>query len=154
MARSSFNNRLSKVLFPTLVLPTMATDMPAFIALPVSNEVASVAILVRISSAKACNSWRSAKVTSWSLKSSSSSISDVMCSNLSLSAASSPEKWPRSWPKANCALALLVAAMRSATASAWLKSIFPLRKARCVNSPGCACRHPNLTSSLSTSFSI
>ena len=33
-------------------------------------------------------------------------------------------------------------AMRSATASAWERSSLPLRKARCVYSPGCAVRAP------------
>ena len=36
--------------------------------------------------------------------------------------------------------------IRSATASAWARSIFPFRKARCVNSPGPAIRHPAATS--------
>ena len=33
-------------------------------------------------------------------------------------------------------------AIKSATASAWDKSIFPFKKARCVNSPGVANRAP------------
>lgn len=41
--------------------------------------------------------------------------------------------------------------MRSATASAWVRSRRPFKKARCVNSPGPARRQPARTSSRTTS---
>ena len=45
------------------------------------------------------------------------------------------------------------ASMRSATDSAWMRSIRPLRKARRVNSPPLACRHPAANSDASPAFS-
>ena len=49
---------------------------------------------------------------------------------------------PESCPAACRTAAGVSASMRSATASAWVRSSRPLRKARRVNSPGPACRTP------------
>ena len=51
-------------------------------------------------------------------------------------------KDPRIWFMAMRLVAAEVDAMRSATASAWLRSILPFKKARWVYSPGPAARHP------------
>ena len=69
-----------------------------------------------------------------------------MCSNCSLSVSSSREKPPRICDMAMRWVASLLEAMRSATASAWERSIFPARKALLVNSPGVAMRAPDCMS--------
>ena len=115
------------------------------------NDCASVAMRRSMACEISSSSVRSANSSSsWSEKSSSSSSSEVSLSSWPRRSDSSPEKFPRSWPMAMWWVALLVAAMRSATASAWLRSILPLRKARCVYSPGLACRHPLSVSRCST----
>ena len=64
MARFSPTNWLSKVLFPTLVLPTIATGTPSFMALPDANELQSRSMCLLISSAKANSASRSANSNS------------------------------------------------------------------------------------------
>ena len=54
------------------------------------------------------------------------------------SAPSAPSSWRNAWRRC----ASVSAAARSATASAWVRSSLPLRKARRVNSPGSARRSP------------
>ena len=116
--------------------------MPFFSTLPKLNEPARRAILSSISAASRFNSARSANCTSSSLKSSSNSINATNSSSFPRKAANSPEKLPRIWFNAIRCAAADVEAMRSATASACDRSILPLRKARCENSPGVASAHP------------
>ena len=143
MARSSFSSLFSSVDLPTLVFPMMATGMPFFIACPVSKEWASFCMCLSISSAMVSSSFLSANSSSsWSAKSSSSSRSDVSLSSFSLSCDSCEENCHRSWLIAMWCVALFVAAIRSATASACERSIFPFRYALFVNSPGSAGRAP------------
>ena len=54
------------------------------------------------------------------------------------SAPSAPSSWRNAWRRC----ASVSAAARSATASAWVRSSLPFRKARRVNSPGSARRNP------------
>ena len=143
MALSSCNRALSRVLLPVFVSPTMATGTPFFTALPTLNEPARPDITLSTSLHSCRSSARSAKVTSSSLKSSSSSRSDVSLSNLLRNAPNSLLKPPLSWFIASLCDACEVDAMRSATASARLRSILPLRNARMVNSPGAAWRAPS-----------
>ena len=126
MAFSSWSSRLSKVLLPTLVLPTMATGTPCLMAFPVSKEWARVLMRRSISSARARRSLRSANSSSsWSLKSSSSSSNEVIFNSFSRSRVSSLLKCPFNWLIAMWWVALLVEAIRSATASACDRSILP-----------------------------
>ena len=147
IARSSPRSALSRVDLPTLGAPMIATGIPCLMALPVLKDATNWVMVVLIS----CASWlswlRSANSnSSWSAKSSSSSISDVMVSKRSRRFANSLEIPPRSWVSAKSFSALVCAAMRSATASASVRSILPLRKARWVNSPALASWQPASTS--------
>ena len=154
IALSSFNSTFNRVDFPAFVSPIMATGTPFLIALPTLNEWTSREITCSISSANFRNAERSANSTSSSLKSSSSSIMDVKFSNLLRKSVSSLLKPPRIWLIAKRWVAADEEAIRSATASAWLKSIFPLRKARCVYSPGWAIRQPFLINNCITCWRI
>ena len=119
MALSSCRRTFSSELLPTLVLPTMATGMPCFMALPVSKDFASFCILLSAVLTSERSSVLSANSSSsWSQKSSSSSKREFMLSSCSLSCLSSLLKHPLSWLIAILCVALLVDAIRSATASA------------------------------------
>jgi len=138
MALSSFSRTLSKVDLPTLGRPTMATGTPVFITLPSWKE----SFRLFTSSATSVTSFEravlSANSTSSSLKSSSSSTREIKCSKRSRSSFIFFEKPPLiCWIATSCA-AFDSEAIKSATASAWDKSIFPFRKARWVYSPGFA----------------
>ena len=142
MARSSPTNRLSKVDLPAFVSPMMATGIPFLMALPTLNESANLCISCSMFVASCFRLVRSANSTSSSLKSSSNSINEVKSSSWLRSLVNSLLKPPRIWFIASLCMPADVDAIRSATASAWLRSIFPFRKARCVYSPGRAERHP------------
>ena len=143
MAFSSFSNAFNKVDFPTFVSPIIATGIPFLMAFPTLKECANRAMTCSIWAASSFSSLRLANSnSSWSLKSSSNSINEVKCSNWLRSSASSLLNPPRIWLIAKRWLAEEEEAIKSATASAWLKSIFPFRKARWVYSPGNADRHP------------
>ena len=142
MARSSCSNWLSRVDLPTFGAPMMATGMPFLTALPVAKESTRRVISFSTSVAMSMSFWRSANSTSSSLKSSSSSSREVSSSNCVRSSARRLLKPPRIWFIATRCMAVFCDAIRSATASAWLRSILPLRKARWVNSPGLASVQP------------
>ena len=147
IARSSPNRALSRVDLPTLGAPIMATGIPCLMALPVLNEATRRPILVSISCASSFSWLRSANSnSSWSAKSSSSSMSEVIVSNRSLNIANSLDIPPLNWLSAKSFSALVCAAIRSATASASVRSILPLRNARWVNSPALANWQPTSTS--------
>ena len=154
IALSSFSRTFSRVDFPALVSPIIATGTPFFMTFPTLNELARRAMTSSISSASRRRAERSANSTSSSLKSSSSSIIEVKFSSFSRRVVNSLLKPPRIWLKARRWVAAEEEAIRSATASAWLKSILPLRNARWVYSPGCAMRHPFLISSCITCCKI
>ena len=139
IALSSCSKALSSVDFPTFVFPTIATGIPFFTAFPVLKLSARLMMWLSISCAKVSSSLLSANSSSsWSEKSSSSSRSDVSLSSFFLSSPSLELKCPFSWLMASWCCARLVAAMMSATASACARSIFPLRYALRVYSPGSA----------------
>ena len=143
MAFSSPKSVLSRVDFPAFVSPMIATGVPFLMALPKLNERTKAVIFASICSAKAISSLRSANSnSSWSLKSSSSSMSEVMWRSWSRNWANSRLNPPLIWLSANRCCPAEVAAIKSATASAWLKSILPFIKALLVNSPGSASWHP------------
>ena len=155
MARSSPTSALRRVDLPALVSPIMATGTPFLMALPVLNESASLLMRCSIRAASDCSSERSANSSSsWSLKSSSSSMSEVRWSSWLRRFASSRLNPPRIWFMARRWVASEVEAIRSATASAWLRSILPFRKARWVYSPGPAARQPWSMSSCITFWRI
>ena len=142
MARSSPKRALSRVDFPRLGAPTMATGMPSFKAFPAAKLSASWPTRLRRSASKSSNLCRSANSTSSSAKSSSNSSKPAKPIKASRRALISRANPPRSWSMASLWAPACSAAIKSATASAWVKSSRPCRKARCVNSPGPACRHP------------
>ena len=151
MALSSPKRTLSNVDFPELGAPRMATGTPDFIAFPARKEAAREETRERRSFNKSLKRARSANSTSSSEKSSSSSRSPANPIKASRKAPISREN-----PPLSCEIASLWAprcseAMRSATASAWVRSRRPFRKARCVNSPGPASLHPAITRRRKTS---
>ena len=151
MARSSWSNALRSVDFPEFVLPTIATGRPFFNTFPVAKESARRCVTLSICAAMASSAERSANSkSSWSEKSNSSSSNEVRCTNCSRNTPSCLLKSPRIWLIATWWLAAVVEAMTSATASACDKSILPLRKARCVNSPGAAASQPAARSNCTT----
>ena len=127
MARSSPKRALSKVLFPTFVAPAIATGIPRLMAFP-RRKLSVRSTIFSVSSSRSSRSCvRSAKVTSSSLKSSSSSMRLVRYTSCSRSCANSAL-----YPPLNCARAMRCCAsdseaIRSATASARLRSILPCR---------------------------
>ena len=155
MALSSPNKAFNNVDFPAFVSPTMATGTPFLITLPARYELASFPMTPSISSASANSSLLSANSkSSWSEKSSSSSISEAKCNSRSRNAVNSLLNPPRIWLMATWCAARDVEAITSATASAWLRSIFPFRKARSVNSPGRAMRQPASTNRVISSLTM
>ena len=150
MARSSRSSALSSVDLPALGRPAMTAVMPFLITLPSSKERSRPATTARTSASRCARPVRSANSTSSSPKSSSSSSSAANLMRRARNSRNSWEKPPRSWLRATRWLRAESAAMRSATASAWAKSIAPLRKARLVNSPASARRAPSRSSAAST----
>ena len=127
IARSSFSSLFSSVDFPTFGAPTIATATPSLIAFPKAKELRRRSISPPMRSIVSRSAVRSANSTSSSEKSSSSSSSEVSCSSLSRSPSSSSEYPPRIWFVASAWSARDEEAIRSATASACERSIFPAR---------------------------
>ena len=150
MARSSRSSWLSSVDLPALGRPAITVVTPFLMTLPSSNERSRPATTPCTSARSRLNPLRSANSTSSSPKSSSSSSSAANRISCSRRARSSLEKPPRSWFSATWCARAESAAMRSATASAWARSMAPLRKARLVNSPVSARRAPWRRSRAST----
>ena len=111
-------------------------------AFPTLNDSDKRRISCSICVDKSFNCSRLANSTSSSLKSSSSSTRDTKLSNRVLKRVNSRLNPPRIWFIARRWVAADVEAIKSATASACERSIFPFANARCVNSPGRADRHP------------
>ena len=142
MARSSFNKAFSKVDLPAFGLPTIATGIPFLSTLPTEKEATNCVIVCFIWLRSALKLSLSAKATSSSAKSNSSSISEAKLSNSPRRVSISEAKPPRICCSATLCEASESEAIRSATASAWLSAILPLRKALLVNSPASAKRAP------------
>ena len=138
MARSSFSSAFSSVDLPALGLPAITVCTPLLTALPSAKPCTSGSMCASKSWSRALRAALSAKAMSSSAKSSSSSSMAAKWSSLARSAWMWAENWPRIWCMAMRWAAAESAAIRSATASAWARSNLPCRKARCVNSPGCA----------------
>ncbi|CAI8173410.1 MAG: Uncharacterised protein [SAR116 cluster bacterium] len=154
MARSSFKRAFNKVDFPAFGAPTIATGIPFFMTLPRANESISWRRTLEIFSNRALKASRSAKATSSSAKSNSNSMSDAKFNNSCLKAFISELNPPRICCMAIWCAAALSEAIRSATASAWLRSSLPFKKARRVNSPPSAIWQPFLKNSWSISCCI
>jgi len=127
---------------PTFGLPAITTGIPFLMALPSRNEEASLSTMSLIFITVSVIAKRLANWTSSSLKSSSSSISDAKVTSSCLSFSIPAENPPRSCEAARRCAASESAAMMSATASAWERSILPFMKALMVNSPGAAVSTP------------
>ena len=152
IARSSPTKALSNVDLPAFVGPTIATAIPFLMAFPARKDLTNRSKCWESCTLSADNSERSANSnSSWSAKSSSNSTRLVKCSSCSLSASNSVVIPPLRWLSAKSFSAFVSDAIKSATASACVRSIFPLRKARCVNSPAFAKRHPSSVSQRSNS---
>ena len=116
-----------------------------------ARKVASIpAMAVRTPRTSAATSSAGANSTSSSAKSSASSTcaaqSSSCCRNAETRAPRAPLKRLRA-PRNDAAVADRIT---SATASAWVRSSLPFRKARRVNSPGSALRAPSFRSALTT----
>jgi len=129
---------LSKVDLPAFGLPTIATLTPFFTTLPSLKESSNFFVDVAIRSINSINFFRSANSISSSLKSSSNSIKEENWMSCSLRCFNNSENPPRILFNAAFLEASVLLAIRSATASAWVRSNFPFKKALCVNSPGLA----------------
>ena len=138
MALYSIRRAFNNVDLPEFGFPTIATGMPFFSALPSRNDCASLSassftlIIIVFSFSLSANS------TSSSPKSSSSYIREAKLSNSNLNLLISAEKPPLIWFKAILWEELVFDAIISATASAWERSILPLKNALRVNPPGLA----------------
>ena len=142
MARSLPASALSSELLPAFGGPTSTTCRPSRRRRP------------RSAARRSRTSWslasrrRSRKPAPPSVSSDSSakSIAASTCTRIastaSISASTRREKSPSSERRAARAARRSVAAMRSATASAWARSSLPFRKARWLNSPAAAWRAP------------
>ena len=142
IALSSCNKALRRVDLPTFGAPIMATGMPFLIAFPVENEDDKRVISSRTSCAILMRASRDANSTSSSEKSSSSSRREVSFSNWARRSESFWEIPPRICCIATRCWEAFWETIRSATASACVRSSFPFRKARWVYSPGAAGWHP------------
>ena len=142
IALSSFKRAFSRVDFPALGFPIIATLIPFFTAFPywkLSIRLPNLDLRLAISPISA---ERSANSTSSSAKSSSNSISEVKFSKSPLSTAISLEIPPFSCSRAAFREASFSEAIRSAMDSAWERSIRPFIKALMVNSPALAVLAP------------
>ena len=144
IAFSSFNKAFNKVDFPTLGSPTIATGIPFFNTFPKAKESISRFKTALIFSTSRLNSALSANSTSSSAKSSSNSIKLAKLSSCSRKFLISLLNPPRICCKATWCEAAEFEEIKSATASAWVRSIFPFKKARSVNSPALAFLAPFL----------
>ena len=151
MARSCRSRALSSEDLPALGSPTIATGIPRRSAVPAENVSASRSTVSRVARVRSARRSRGANVTSSSLKSSSSSSSDASSSSCWRNDSMCRANWPLSCLMARRWAAADDAAIISATASACVRSMRPLEKARRVNSPGSAMRAPAATSSRSSS---
>ena len=97
---------------------------------------------LRTSATRAAISAAGASSTSSSAKSSSSSTRAAHSSNCCRKPATRAASAPLSRLRAPRRAAAVADWITSATASAWVRSSLPLRKARRVNSPGSAARAP------------
>ncbi len=149
MALFSLTKRLSKLDLPTLGLPTMAVSIPSRSSLPVS----AVASILATSSATAPSTWRIASGSISPTSSGKSMPASIAANKPTNSLRISLMAWDR--PPSSCRTARrwprsVLARIKSITASAWLKSKRPFRKARLVNSPGSARRAPSSSTRSST----
>ena len=142
MALSSFKRAFNSVDLPTLGRPIIATGTPFFITLPTANESISRFKTTFIFSSKELNFSLSANSTSSSPKSNSSSMREAKLISSSRNTFNSLENPPRIWCIATLCADSFSDEIRSATASACDKSIFPFEKARRVNSPAFAILAP------------
>ena len=142
MARSSPDSRFNKLDFPTFGPPAMTTFKPSCRSAPWRASARKAERCFCAASSLSPTSDSERKSISSSGKSMALSqntrISRSCCAIACTRFENSPAS-ERSAPRAAWRVALLT---RSRTASAWAKSIFPLTKAHCVNSPGPARRAP------------
>ena len=146
MARSSFSNALSKVLLPALGLPIIATLTPLRITLPnlkESDQLVWQLLSFHLSSVYSCV--RSANSTSSWLKSSSSSISAlnfISCSRICFQLiAEAAAQVMHSCLLCCCTIWL---AIRSATASACVRSMLTIQESALGKLPAFAICAPLL----------
>ena len=152
IARSWPKSLLKSDDFPTLGSPTIASFIPPLIALPVLAVSRSRFTLCSILSSLSISSSFSMVGISSSSNSMELSTSAWSIKSSSLSGFISLERAPLSWFRASLRARSVFADMSSATASAWVRSSFPFRKALFVNSPGSARRAPSSNSLWSTSL--
>ena len=142
MAACSPLRRLSRLDLPTLDAPMMATLMPWESNAPcrlrwISDWTAPMSVST-CSPTRPCAS-SSTSSSGKSMAASTWTRSFRMSASNSLTRDENSPDRERTAPRAAWVEAL---AIKSATASAWAKSIWPLRKARSLNSPGRARRAP------------
>ena len=142
-------SRFIRVDFPALGRPAITVRTPSRYTFPTSKLSSS-----RESSWAACSRlWDRAWFSTAGTSSSGKSAQAARCAPSPVSSSRmAPTRWDRApllpaW--ASRAACSPPAPMSSITASAWVRSIFPLRKARRVNSPGWAGEAPAASTSWS-----
>ena len=130
IALSSPTSALRRVDLPAFGAPRIATRTPDFMTFPDLKESAREETRPSNLSMSPSNLVRSANSTSSSEKSNSSSRRPANLMRESRSSPISRENLPRICSTASLWAPECSAAIRSATASAWVKSSLPLRKAR------------------------
>ena len=152
MERWHPESRFIKVDFPALGRPAITVTRPSRYMRPLSKPWSS--------SSKAASPWRmpskSAASSTWGTSSSGKSAQAARWAACSNSPCLMDSIFRDSTPvlpaKAAFRACSPLAEIRPITASAWAKSIFPLRKARRVNSPGPAGAAPASSTSWSRRF--
>ena len=142
IASSAPASALSSELLPALGWPAITTLMPSRSRAPWRARCCTAASWPCSRASWPVASAFCRKSISSSGKSSVASTSMRRWISASRSVWISREKAPDSERPALRAAASVLASIRSAIASAWARSILPLRKARWLNSPGSATRRP------------
>ena len=127
---------------PTLGLPAITTRTPSARACPWAAPSRAAARVASTSPARALTADSSAPSSSSSGKSMAASTSARRSVRASPISPRRRDHSPSRVRRAARAASTVAASIRSATASAWTRSMRPLRKARSVNSPGRATRAP------------
>ena len=142
MARRSPKSALRSEDFPALGFPLITTSAPSAMTRP-SRQVESLSRRIAVTRInRSCNVCKRSGGNSSSLKSNTCSTSAPIATSSLYSFERKLPNAPSSWERATCAATSDFAEMKSATASACVKSIFPFKNARRVYSPGSASLAP------------
>ena len=142
MALSFWTKALRRLDLPTLGFPHITHEIPSLRIMP-SSDVSSNREISSFTDPRRFLIFASDII---SISSSGKSIEASIFADTETSSSfillRADESLPSSWPNATLSDASVLDLIISSTASAWVRSSLPLRKARFVNSPGSASRAP------------